>query len=258
MGDKSPESVCLLSAVVCLSVLTGIELCNWWTKFKTDCSVIIAYLNLLCLLGSGQPADCKSQEWVCWLFRGVSIRMYFMIQPTRPLNDHGMRNVQGVYAFTPWADECICGKFFFISSDYSLYIVSYVLGSPCPSKKWIKCTVCFFLTGPHTCRCPEPRVGLLETPPGWHATIYFFCLDAISMGTVRLALDHNRISEVDNLAFRNCMDSLIWLNMDSNLLQGVPNDIKYLKNLRVRLSLIFCCVNRSIIYGWGPDANRGA
>ncbi len=27
---------------------------------------------------------------------------------------------------------------------------------------------------PMSCRCPEPRVGLLETPPRWHATIYCF------------------------------------------------------------------------------------
>ena len=26
---------------------------------------------------------------------------------------------------------------------------------------------------PVSCRCPEPRVGLLETPPRWHATISF-------------------------------------------------------------------------------------
>ena len=23
-----------------------------------------------------------------------------------------------------------------------------------------------------SCRCPKPRMGLLETPPRWHATIY--------------------------------------------------------------------------------------
>ena len=28
------------------------------------------------------------------------------------------------------------------------------------------------IPGPVSCRCPEPRAGLLETPPRWHATIY--------------------------------------------------------------------------------------
>ncbi len=28
---------------------------------------------------------------------------------------------------------------------------------------------------PMSCRCPEPRVGLLETPPRWHMTIYMAC-----------------------------------------------------------------------------------
>ena len=26
-----------------------------------------------------------------------------------------------------------------------------------------------------SCCCPEPRVGLLETPPRWHTTIYMSC-----------------------------------------------------------------------------------
>ncbi len=51
--------------------------------------------------------------------------------------------------------------------------------SSCLSKKRIKCMVRFFLKfskdpWPLSCRCPEPRVGLLETPPCWHATIYWF------------------------------------------------------------------------------------
>ncbi len=37
-------------------------------------------------------------------------------------------------------------------------------GSPCLSKKRIP--------GPMSCHCPEPRVGLLETAPRWHATIF--------------------------------------------------------------------------------------
>ncbi len=32
---------------------------------------------------------------------------------------------------------------------------------------------------PVSCRCTEPRVGLLETPPRWHATIY---TSALSQG----------------------------------------------------------------------------
>ena len=27
---------------------------------------------------------------------------------------------------------------------------------------------------PMSCRCPEPRVGLLETLPRWHVTIYIY------------------------------------------------------------------------------------
>ena len=30
----------------------------------------------------------------------------------------------------------------------------------------------FCIPDPVSCRCPEPRVGLLATPPRWHATIY--------------------------------------------------------------------------------------
>ncbi len=36
----------------------------------------------------------------------------------------------------------------------------------------VKCTVRFL--DPVSCRCPEPRVGLLETPPRWHATILVY------------------------------------------------------------------------------------
>ena len=56
-------------------------------------------------------------------------------------------------------------------------------GSPCLSKKRIKCMLRFFwkffigsygqrIPDPVSCRCPEPRVGLLETQPRWHATVY--------------------------------------------------------------------------------------
>ena len=34
--------------------------------------------------------------------------------------------------------------------------------------------VCKRIPDPVSCRCPEPRLGLLETPPRWHVTIFSF------------------------------------------------------------------------------------
>ncbi len=31
------------------------------------------------------------------------------------------------------------------------------------------------IPGPVSCRCPEPRVGLMETLPRWHTTKYNLC-----------------------------------------------------------------------------------
>ncbi len=75
-----------------------------------------------------------------------------------------------------FAGKLIHGGQVYLCHTGTHYIYCDVPGSPCLSKKRIKCTVRFFLTDqripdPASCRCPEPRVGLLEIPSRWQATI---------------------------------------------------------------------------------------
>ncbi len=41
---------------------------------------------------------------------------------------------------------------------------------------------------PVSCRCPEPRMGLLETPPRWHATVYTLWWEFLVTGFHRQVL----------------------------------------------------------------------
>ncbi len=52
MGDKSPESVCLYQNV-------GSE-----KMFYAKALAIDPVINLVCLLGSGRAADCKSGHFI--------------------------------------------------------------------------------------------------------------------------------------------------------------------------------------------------